>query len=83
VKIVYFAAVREAIGIDCEEHILPKHITSIAECLDWLTEQGGHYRSAFANRTKLRFALDQKMAKPDALLAGAGELAIFPPVTGG
>jgi sulfur-carrier protein len=83
VKIVYFAAVREAIGIDGEEYTLPEHITSIADCLDWLTEQDEHYRAAFANRAKLRFALDQRMAKPDAILAGAGELAIFPPVTGG
>jgi sulfur-carrier protein len=83
VKIVYFAAVREAVGIDGEERAFPDSVTSIAECLDWLTGQGAHYQAAFTNRAKLRFALDQKMAKPDAFLKGTSELAIFPPVTGG
>ncbi len=82
-KLVYFAAVREAIGIDGEERVLPPHVTSIAQCLDWLSEQGAQYGAAFANRERLRFALDQNMAKPDTVLTGASELAIFPPVTGG
>jgi sulfur-carrier protein len=83
VKIVYFAAVREAVGIDGEERTLPATVNSIGDCLEWLTGQGAHYEAAFANGAKLRFALDQKMAKPGALLSDAEELAIFPPVTGG
>ncbi len=82
-RIVYFAFVREAIGCDGEERVLPANVTTIAECLDWLEGQGAQYGAAFANPSKLRFALDQKMVNSDAALTDMSELAIFPPVTGG
>jgi sulfur-carrier protein len=83
VHLVYFASVREAIGIDGEVRDIPASVTTVGACLDWLREQGGPYQAAFAYPAKLRFALDHVMAKADAALAGAEELAIFPPVTGG
>lgn len=82
-RIVYFAAVREVIGIDGEEREMPDHVATVADCLDWLSAQGAQYAAIFDNRSKLRFALDQKMAKADGALDGIAELAIFPPVTGG
>lgn len=82
-KLVYFARVREAIGCDGEERDFPAGVQTLGDALDWLALQSPLYADAFADRAKLRFALDQRMAKPDAPLAGAGELAIFPPVTGG
>jgi sulfur-carrier protein len=82
-KLVYFASVRESIGRDGEELDLPAHVESIADCLEWLSQQGERYRLAFTNPAKLRFALDQQMVKSDAALSHAKELAIFPPVTGG
>jgi sulfur-carrier protein len=82
VQIVYFARVREAIGVD-GEHIEVGSGTSIATFVDQLARQSDRHAAAFADRTKLRFALDQKMVRDDALLDGATELAIFPPVTGG
>jgi sulfur-carrier protein len=81
-RLVYFARVREAIGLDGEERIVTPQ-TSIAALVDQLAAEGARYAEAFADRSKLRFALDQKMVREDALLDGAGELAIFPPVTGG
>jgi sulfur-carrier protein len=82
-RLVYFAKVREAIGMDGEEREFPVSVQSIADCLDWLEAQSGNYKVAFANRAKLRFALDLQMAKLDSAIGGAQELAIFPPVTGG
>jgi sulfur-carrier protein len=83
VRLVYFAYVREAIGADAEQRDFPASVITIADCIDWLSAQEGNYASAFADRTRLRFALDQQMAKSDARLENAAELAIFPPVTGG
>lgn len=83
VRFVFFASVREAIGVDAEERDLPDSMTDIAQCLDWLSAQSDKYADAFADRNKLRFALDQHMAGPDAPIGHAKELAIFPPVTGG
>jgi sulfur-carrier protein len=82
-RIVYFAKVRETIGLDEEMRLLPDTARTIEECLDWLQVQDSIYQSAFSDRAKLRFALDQKVAKIDAALEGIEELAIFPPVTGG
>jgi sulfur-carrier protein len=81
-RLVYLAKVREAIGLDGEERDVAAG-TSISELVDSLAAQGSRYALAFAERSKLRFALDQHMVPADALLDGALELAIFPPVTGG
>jgi sulfur-carrier protein len=82
-KIVYFASIREAIGRD-EEHVeFPDTVDSINDAIDFLALQSERHIGAFSERMKLRFALDQQMAKGDAPLGSAYELAIFPPVTGG
>jgi molybdopterin synthase sulfur carrier subunit len=83
VQIVYFAAVREALGRDGEVFVAVVGVSSIAQLLDHLEARDPSYVRAFADRGKLRFALDQKMVKIDAALGEAKELAIFPPVTGG
>ncbi|MBL0923533.1 MAG: MoaD/ThiS family protein [Sphingomonadaceae bacterium] len=83
VRLVYFALVREAVGLDSEIRELPEALETVGDCLSWLTAQGDNYAAAFADPSRLRFALDQQMARADSLLKGAGELAIFPPVTGG
>jgi sulfur-carrier protein len=81
-RLVYLAKVREAIGLDGEERDVAAG-TSVADLVDSLAAQGSHYALAFAERSKLRFALDQHIVPADALIDGARELAIFPPVTGG
>jgi sulfur-carrier protein len=82
-RLVYFAAVREALGRDEDVVGLARDDQSIAQVLDQLVMQDATYARAFADRSKLRFALDQQMVKIDAKLGAAQELAIFPPVTGG
>jgi molybdopterin synthase sulfur carrier subunit len=81
-RLVYFARVREAIGLDGEQRDVTLG-TSVAALIDELAAQSSRHADAFADRSKLRFAVDQKMVREDALLDGAEELAIFPPVTGG
>jgi molybdopterin synthase sulfur carrier subunit len=81
-RLVYFARVREAIGLDNEQRDVTPG-TSIAVLVDQLAAETSRYADAFSDRSKLRFALDQKMVRGDTLLDGAEELAIFPPVTGG
>ena len=56
---------------------------SIAEVIDRLAERSEAHREVLADRDRLRFALDQQFAKPEARIGSAKELAIFPPVTGG
>ena len=82
-KLVYFARVREAIGVDAEDRVLPGYVLTVADCIDWLTGESANHAAAFADRDRLRFALDQQMVWEGTALEGAAELAIFPPVTGG
>lgn len=81
-RFVYFASVREAVGVDSEEYDLPAEIETVDDCVNWLSGKAEHAK-AFADRARLRFALDQHMAAGSTKIAGASELAIFPPVTGG
>jgi len=82
-RFVYFARVREAVGIDCEERDVPATVHTIQDCLDWLRQCDARYALAFSDPVRLRYALDQQMVTANAPLAGCSELAIFPPVTGG
>lgn len=82
-QLVYFAKVRETIGVANETIIPVDNICSIADMIEWLSQKSPEYSAAFADRTKLRFALDHVMATADAPIADTKELAIFPPVTGG
>lgn len=81
-QIVYFARVRETIGVDGEQ-VEVEAGTDIATLVRRLAFQSERHAAAFSDRTKLRFALNHKMVRADALLDDAQELAIFPPVTGG
>lgn len=83
IELLYFAWVREAIGRDGETVEPPAEVTDVAGLIAWLAARGGGYAEALRDRDRLRAAIDQIFVPLDAPLAGARELAIFPPVTGG
>lgn len=83
IDMLYFAWVRDAIGRDAERLSPPEDVTSIATLLDWLETLDDGYARAFADRERLRAAMDQRFVPLDAPVSGAREIAIFPPVTGG
>ena len=82
-RLLYFAGVREAIGVGEEEREVPDGLATPGALVDWLSGQEDRYAAAFADRTRLRCAIDQRMAKLDEALGDAREIAFFPPVTGG
>ncbi len=83
VRLVYFASVREAIGIADEQRELPPSLVTVHDTVRWLADQSPAYAAAFADTERLRFALDQDMVTGEAPIGNGTELAIFPPVTGG
>ena len=83
VKIRYFAWVREKTGKAEEVLDLPAGIETVAELVTWLKGLGPEYAQAFARADVIRAAIDQAHVKPTASLAGAREIAFFPPMTGG
>jgi len=82
-KLVYFAWVRERIGVPEESVALPDSIETIADLVRWLKTRDEGYQAAFENEVIVRAAIDHMHVKPDASLAGAREIAFFPPMTGG
>ena len=82
-SILYFAWVREAIGVGEERVDPPEAVRTIADLIGWLAERSPGHAAAFADPARLRAALDQQFVPLEALLGSAREIAIFPPVTGG
>ncbi len=82
-KLVYFAWVRERIGLAAEEVEIPVAVATVSDLVGWLTARGPEYASAFARPEIIRAAIDHTHVKPAASLSGAREVAFFPPVTGG
>ncbi len=82
-KLVYFAWVREKIGKTEEIVDLPAGIATVADLVAWLKDRGPEYAAAFARPGVVRAAIDRKHVQPASPVAGAREIALFPPVTGG
>ncbi|HEX6001107.1 MAG TPA: molybdopterin converting factor subunit 1 [Hyphomicrobiaceae bacterium] len=82
-KLLYFAWVRERIGKVEEIVDLPGSIATVADLIAWLTSRGPEYEAAFARPGVVRAAIDKRHVQQTATIAGAREIALFPPVTGG
>jgi molybdopterin synthase sulfur carrier subunit len=83
VKLVYFAWVRERIGLTEEDIDLPASVATVGDLVGWLKGRGPQYAHALAEPKVIRFAVDRVHAQRDRRLAGAREVALFPPMTGG
>lgn len=83
IKLLYFARIREAIGTSGESLTPPAEIVRLSDLIDWLSARSPAHAEAFADRTRLRAAIDQRFAPLDATIGAPREIALFPPVTGG
>ena len=81
--IVYFAWVRERIGAGAETVEPPAALVDVGSLIAWLAGRSEGHRAALGEPKRLRAAIDGIFVPLDAPIAGAGEVAIFPPVTGG
>jgi sulfur-carrier protein len=83
VKVRYFAWVRERVGKPEEDIDPPAGIGTVAELMGWLSRRGEEYAYAFENPKVIRAAIDRTHVRADTAIAGAHEIAFFPPMTGG
>ncbi|MFD1508448.1 molybdopterin converting factor subunit 1 [Lacimonas salitolerans] len=79
--VLYFAWVRERIGVPRE--VVDTQAATVSELVNELRGREERYAAAFADLSALRVAVDQDLTDFDASLAGAREVAFFPPMTGG
>jgi len=92
-RLLYFAAVREVVGIAHEQVDLPDEITTVADVRLWLASRGGAWFTALGGSLPIRAALNQRLVPGETVLPVSSapapdqevmvELAFFPPVTGG
>lgn len=82
-KLVYFAWVRERIGVAEETVALPAGVHTVGDLLHWLKGRGDNYASALEAPEIIRVAIDQEHVERSEPIAGASEIALFPPMTGG
>ncbi len=82
-KLKYFAWVRERIGTAEEDIVLPAEVVSVRDLLDWLKQRGEGYAEALRHPEAIRVAINQEHVHHSEAIAGAGEIALFPPMTGG
>jgi molybdopterin synthase sulfur carrier subunit len=83
VQLVYFAWVRERIGVGQEELDIPSSVVSVRDLLLWLKSRGEGYEQALQFPEVIRVALDHEHAEHDEPIGGAREIGLFPPMTGG
>ncbi len=81
IDILYFAWVRERIGVPRER--VETDAATVADLVEELKGREERYAAAFADVSALRVAIDQELTDFAAPLAGAREVAFFPPMTGG
>ena len=82
-RLLYFAWVKEKAGIAAEEIEPPVSVATVADLIAWLKTRGPEFENAFARSEVIRAAIDKSHVRHDAKIAGAREIAFFPPVTGG
>lgn len=82
-RVLYFAWVRERTGTAEEIVTPPAGIATAAALADWLAARSDGHAAAFADRAKLRLAINQTLAAFTDPVAADDEIAFFPPMTGG
>lgn len=82
-KLLYFAWVRERVGKPEEDIEVPAGVATVGDLMAWLSRRGEDYAYAFENPKVIRTAIDHAHVKAETTIAGAREIAFFPPMTGG
>ncbi|KAB7613975.1 molybdopterin converting factor subunit 1 [Amylibacter sp. SFDW26] len=80
-EVLYFAWVRERIGIPKEQ--ITTDAATVSDLIAELSAREERYALAFQDMAVVKVAIDQTLSTLDAPLEGAREIAIFPPMTGG
>jgi len=83
IKLRYFAWVRERVGKPEEDIEVPSGVATVGELMVWLASRGEEYAHAFANPKIIRAAIDRTHVGLQTPIGQAGEIAFFPPMTGG
>ena len=82
-KIRYFAWMKRMVGAAEEQVSPPLEVRTVGDLVVWLRNRSAGHAEALAEGSAFGAALDRRTVPFDTPLAGAGEVAFFPPFTGG
>jgi len=80
VQVLYFAALRELVGVSEEALEVPESVRTVREFVQHLQRVRPTLSGKMAS---VRVALDEAFAEDSAALAGVQTIALIPPVAGG
>ena len=83
VKILYFARLKETLGMGSEDVPLPETVRTLSQLRETLVLRGGDWAHVLAPSSRIRAAVNQQMASDETPVSDGDEVAFFPPVTGG
>jgi len=83
IRILYFARLREDMGIAQEQFELPPGVSDVKSLRAHLAARGGASATAFGAAKAVRVSVNQDLARNDTPVKAGDEIAFFPPVTGG
>jgi molybdopterin synthase sulfur carrier subunit len=83
VTVLYFAWLRERVGLSEERCPLPPGQVTVADLVGVLAARSPRHAAALRERATIRCAVNQEFAPPSAVVQAGDEVALFPPVTGG
>ena len=82
-RILYFARLREDMGLAQEMVDLPPDVTDVASLRAHLYARGGTSAIALAPGKAVRVSVNQDISRDTSPVKAGDEIAFFPPVTGG
>ena len=82
-SILYFAWLRERVGVAEETLSPPDSVTTVADLVGYLANLDSRHAAAFKDRDTVRCAVNQEFADVATIVRPGDEVAFFPPVTGG
>lgn len=82
-KVLYFAWLKEKIGMSEEEVVLPAAVTTVSDLLGWMRGRGPGFAAALADGNAVKVAVNHVYAQLKDPVSDTDEVAFFPPVTGG
>ena len=83
IKLVYFARLREALGVSEEIVQIEDNVSDIAKLTLWLRQRGENWNKELGSGSAVRVAVNLDMAQANTGITDKDEVAFFPPMTGG